>query len=105
MVDKVYDIARKFKVEFGMDKTGHMILGEDPQPERYLLLGGKEIKKVEEYKYLGVIMDKYGGLSKHIAYVRKKVFAAVDCIMNVTSAEILFKIEVEAIRDMTGNTI
>ena len=105
MVDKVYDIARKFKVEFGMDKTGHMILGEDPQPERHLLLGGKEIKKVDEYKYLGVIMDKHGGLSKHIAYARKKVFAAVDCIMNVTSAEILSKIEVEAIREMTGNTI
>ena len=41
MVDRFYEIARKCKIEFGMSKTRHMIVGDDPEPERFLKLGDK----------------------------------------------------------------
>ena len=58
MINRVFEIARYCKVVFGLDKTKHMILGKDPDPERMLRLGEDEIEKVTEYKYLGIMVNR-----------------------------------------------
>ena len=105
MLDRVYELAREFKIVFGMDKTKHMILGKDPDPGKNLLLGDKVIEKVESYKYLGVMVNSNTDLTDHVTMIQGKINGAISSIANITSDQIMGKIEVGAIMELVNCTI
>ena len=47
MLDKIYEMSKKYKLKFGDDKCKHMILSEDKEPTRFLYLGNIKLKKEE----------------------------------------------------------
>ena len=105
MLDKIYEMSKKYKLKFGDDKCKHMILSDDLEPTRFLYLGDIKLKKVESYKYLGIMMNKTCNLADHLKYLNGKMTSAVSKISNVTSEYILRNLRVETIKLMIENTM
>ena len=105
MLDKIYEMSKKYKLKFGDDKCKHMILSDDLEPTRFLYLGDIKLKKVESYKYLGIMMNKTCNLTEHLKYLNGKMTSAVSKISNVTSEYVLRNLRVQTIKLMIENTI
>ena len=58
-LDRFYDYCKEWKLTINCDKTKVLIFaGSKRDRNKSLMLGGKALVFVDEYKYLGVIFDK-----------------------------------------------
>ena len=56
MLDVVYKYSRKYRFKFNSGKSEIMIFGRKKEKQKFWL-GKSEVKIVESYKYLGLVID------------------------------------------------
>ena len=105
MIDSIYEISRKYRLKFGLDKCNHLIIGTDHYPHKNIKLGEDIIEKINIYKYLGINMNNKSNLKDHINIVNGKITSAVNTIANVTSNKKLKNLQTETIIDMCNSII
>ena len=58
--------ARKYGLQINYDKTKYMELTKRPLPEKHIKIGEQIIEKVEEFKYLGAIVNTQANIKQEI---------------------------------------
>lgn len=58
MLDAVFQYSRRYRFRFNRDKSSVMVFGQRKGREVKFYLGKTELGRVQEYKYLGLILDQ-----------------------------------------------
>ena len=96
MLDITYDVASKYHIEFGKEKSKVMKIGKKG-PEQIFKLGDMTLEYTENYKYLGEILNKQNNMKDHITNIKGKTEAAYQTIMTITADSRFRDIEMETI--------
>ena len=104
MLNITEDIANRYHVEFGKEKS-KIIKIEKEKTDRQFKLGSMEIEECEKYKYLGMIVNNKNNLKGHIEEIKKKTEAAYQTIMRVAGNAEFEEIEMEVIWQLVENCI
>ena len=105
MLDIIYEMSNKYNYKFGMDKSKHLIIGEDPHPSINLHLGDRPLEKVKNYKYLGAMINSEADLEDHIKMIAPKITAAVREIKSIVMNNSMKNIEMKVIKKLVGSNI
>ena len=65
MLDVVYKYSRRYRFRFNRDKSNIMIFGRNNDENGKFYLGKEELKIVDKYKYLGLILDPKFSFGSH----------------------------------------
>src|SRR3984957_15453610 len=88
MLDVVYRYSRKYRFKFNKDKSNIMIFGKKGDMRKFRL-GESELELVENYKYLGLILDENftwkNHLEKMLEKARKRTRALCSFIERVAN--------------------
>ena len=104
MLDITYEIACKYRIEFGKEKSKLLVIGpKDNIPE--FKLGDMILEICDFYKYLGIILNSKYNMDNHIKSIKGKTEAAYQTILSIAGNEQFKGIEMETIWEMTENTI
>src|ERR1700722_15246353 len=71
MLDVVYRYSRKYRFKFNKDKSNIMIFGKKGDMRKFRL-GESELELVENYKYLGLILDENFTWKNHLEKMLEK---------------------------------
>ena len=82
MIDTTNEIANRYRIQFGQEKSKIMIVGKDKDDDNFKL-GQMPLQKTDKYKYLGVILNNKGNLSDHLKQVKGKCEATTQTILDV----------------------
>ena len=83
MLDITDEMAGRYHIEFGEDKSKVMKIGR-PSAKPTFWLGNMELAYCDQYKYLGVIKNDKNNLKSHIKGLKGKVEAAYQTILAIT---------------------
>ena len=86
MLDITNEIANRYKIVFGEEKSNIISTGHNngsPEP----LLGNMTIKQTDSYKYLGQLINKKNTLEDHIHATERKIEGAYQTILNIAKDE------------------
>ena len=72
MLDVVYNYSKKYRFCFNKEKSNVMVFGMRKKCQDKFRLGENDLKIVETYKYLGLILDKNFSWKKHLEKVLEK---------------------------------
>ena len=82
MIDTTNEIANRYRIQFGQEKSKIMIVGKDKDDDNFKL-GQMPLQKTDKYKYLGVILNNKGNLSDHLKQVKEKCEATTQTILKL----------------------
>ena len=82
MIDTTNEIANRYRIHLGQEKSKIMIVGKDKDDDNFKL-GQMPLQKTDKYKYLGVILNNKGNLSDHLKQVKRKCEATTQTILDV----------------------
>jgi len=74
MLDVVSEYAQRWKLRFNASKCGVLVVGQKKR-DKLWRLGREEIKEVDEYKYLGVWINRQVTGHNHIRHLEGKAMA------------------------------
>ena len=77
MIDTTNEIANRYRIQFGQEKSKIMIVGKDKNDDKFKL-GQMPLQKTDKYKYLGVTLNNKGNLSDHLNLIRSGLFQTVN---------------------------
>ena len=102
MLDKTYDVASKYRIKFGDEKSKSMIIqgskkDADTQDKATFRIGSKELAEESTYKYLGITLNNTATLANHITNTNNKAEVSLQTILNVASNEEMRPIQMETI--------
>ena len=60
MIDTTNEIANRYRIQFGQEKSKIMIVGKDNKDDDKFKLGQMPLQKTDHYKYLGVTLQQQG---------------------------------------------
>ena len=83
MLDKTDDIAKRYHIEFGKDKSKTMTVGPTKKEEPKFNLGNMELERTEKYKYLGTTLNERLTISHHIKETVNKAEATYQTIIMI----------------------
>ena len=66
MLDITNEIANRYRIVFGEEKSKVMIIGGNKEQETELKLGEMTLKKTETYKYLGEMLNEKFNMKSQI---------------------------------------
>ena len=89
------EIASKYHIEFGAEKTKCMVIGSNYKPS--LKIGNMEIKTTNKYKYLGEIIQDKMSLENNISENRGKAEGALQTILAIAGDPALKGIQMNTI--------
>jgi hypothetical protein len=95
MLDITYEIASRYRIVFGKEKSKVMKIGSNKQT--HLKLGSMDIEETDKYKYLGEMMNNKGNLEDHIQMLEGKVEAAYQTLLHIAKDKYLKAIKMEVI--------
>ena len=96
MLNTTNDIARRFHIKFGREKSQLLTIGNaEPPPE--MKLGNDVLDKTDTYRYLGMTINSSGNLESHINKIKGKTEAAIQTIFNLAGNEEFRTIEMSTI--------
>ena len=72
MLDVAAGSARRWHLRFNPKKCGVLIVGQKRQEKKKWRLGNDRIKEVDEYKYLGVWLNRQATGHNHIKHLLEK---------------------------------
>src|ERR1700722_6742460 len=72
MLEVVYKYSTKFRFRFNREKSNVMIFGKKKRGEPKFYLGESELKVIQEYKYLGVVLDENFSWKTHLRKILDK---------------------------------
>jgi len=96
MLNITREIADRYHIEFGEEKSKVMKLGRSKCEEK-LMIGEMELRRCKEYKYLGVVINEKNNLADHIEETKRKSEAAFQVMMRLTGNTEFHGIEMESI--------
>ena len=82
MIDTTNEIANRYRIQFGQEKSKIMIVGREKDNDSFKL-GQMPLQKTDKYKYLGVTLNNKGNLSDHLKQVKGKCEATTQTILDV----------------------
>ena len=94
MLDITHDIASRYHIEFGDEKSKILKIGK-PKQKPDLKLGTKILKYTDKYKYLGETINNKLNLKDHIQELKGKTEAAFQTILSVMGNNTFHNIELE----------
>ena len=104
MLNIVDDIAKRYHIEFGKDKSKALKIGGKPENSTFKL-GDMEIEYTNKYKYLGCIQNDKNNMKDHIAEVKGKAEAAYQTVMTVAGDMAFRNMEMETIWETVESCI
>ena len=81
-LQKMLNIVNEYRFTFNKDKSNVMIFGKKRGTEKFYL-GKDELKIVEEYKYLGVVIDQKFTWKAHLSKVKEKARKRMNALCGV----------------------
>ena len=104
MLDRVQEIAEKYRIHFGTEKSNIMIIGKkDTDPG--LKLMNQEIKPTTKYKYLGYTLNDKNNNSDHIQNCRSKAEMAYQTLLSIMGNKNFRQIEMDTAWKLVKTTI
>ena len=101
MLDITYHTAKKYRIEFGKEKSQILVIGTEKQrektEERIFKLGDMSLDRTQTYNYLGETINEKGDISDHTKKIRGKVEAAFQTIQLIAGDDNFNKLEMETI--------
>ena len=94
MLDVTNDIACRYHIEFGTQKSKIIKIGRK-NTEVEVKLGEQILEYCETYKYLGETINNKMNLTQHIAGTRQKTEAAYQTILNIMGDKHFQSIEMQ----------
>lgn len=91
------DIANKYKIEFGEDKSKVMVIGGNKEQRPKFHLGKINLKYTDTYKYLGIHKNSANNINNHLEETRKKTEAAYQTLLSITSDANFKGIQMQAV--------
>ncbi len=95
MLDITYEIASRYRIVFGKEKSKVMKIGSNKQT--HLILGSIDIEETDKYKYLGEMMNNKGNLEDHRHMLEGKVEAAYQTLLHIAKEKYFKGIKREVI--------
>ena len=80
MRDTTNEIANRYRIQFGQEKSKIMIVGKDNDDVNFKFGQMRTSKKTVKYTYLGVTSNNKRNLSDHIKQVKGKCEATTQTI-------------------------
>ena len=96
MLDTTNDIAKRFHIQFGKEKSQLLTIGNTAPPPD-LKLGNDILDKTDTYRYLGMTINSSGNLESHLNKIKGKTEAAIQTIFNLAGNEEFQSIEMSTI--------
>ena len=96
MLNITREIADRYHIEFGEEKSKIMKIGKSHTKDK-MMLGAMELKHCETYKYLGVIINRKNNLADHIEEAKRKAEAAFQVMMRITGNTEFHGVEMKTI--------
>ena len=96
MLDTINDIAKRFHIQFGKEKSQLLTIGNTAPPPD-LKLGNDILDKTDTYRYLGMTINSSGNLESHLNKIKGKTEAAIQTIFNLAGNEEFQSIEMSTI--------
>ena len=97
MLNITNDIANRYHIEFGQEKSKTMRIGKKTTRMEQLKLGHKDLEECEKYKYLGKMVNKKNNQEDHIEETKKKAEGALQTILQIAGSPDLKGIEMKVI--------
>ena len=85
-VDLIYNLTNSLKLKLNHSKTKYIVFGLHPSPPclvTSISLGPDQIEQVEEFKYLGVLVDHRLTFAHHAQTVSLKAKRAIGAIVRL----------------------
>ena len=92
MLGTTNDIAKRFHIQFGKEKTQLLTIG-NTAPSTELKLGNDVLVKTDTYIYLGMTINSSGNLESHLNKLKGKTETAIQTIFNLAGNEVFQTIE------------
>jgi len=85
LLEKTNDIANRYHIAFGKEKSKVMRIGKDTERQNahQFKLGDMDIEYADKYKYLGQLINNKTNLSDHIKSIKGKCEATYQTILNI----------------------
>ena len=97
MLDTTDDIAKKYHIEFGKEKSKSMMMGKKKTLIKPFNLGNLQLESTEKYKYLGEMLNNKGNMDDQIKEIKRKAEAALQTIFTIAGDQELRGIQMETI--------
>ncbi len=97
MLDKTDEIANKYHLVFGEEKSKVMIIGKKGETQMNVNLGEMKLKTCKNYKYLGEIINEKRSIKKHLDDLKRKAEGALQTILTIAGDPTLKGIQMESI--------
>ena len=104
LLDITYDIATRYRIVFGEEKSKTMVIGKTNDKPNFQL-GEMILKYCDEYKYLGIIKNKLDNMCDQIKSTKGKVEAAYQAVLLIAGNRMFRNIEMKAIWELFESTI
>ena len=95
MINTTQQVANKYHIEFGQEKSKCMIMGTKHKPD--LKIGQMHLEITNQYKYLGEIIDSKMSLEPNITQARARSEGALQTILAIAGDTLLKGIQMETI--------
>ena len=92
MLGTTNDIAKRFHIQFGKEKTQLLTIG-NTAPSTELKLGNDVLVRTDTYIYLGMTITSSGNLESHLNKIKGKTETAIQTIFNLAGNEVFQTIE------------
>ena len=79
MLDVVYKYSRKYRFRFNQDKSNVMFFGRKSKKQKFYL-GKSQLKVVNKYKYLGLVLDQRFSWKAHLEKILEKARKRVQAL-------------------------
>ena len=103
MLNITHQVASKYHIEFGKDKSKCLFIGTKTGPN--LTLGPMTIESTDKYKYLGEFIDKKLSLEPNIKEARSRSEGALQTILAIAGDPLLKGIQMETIWKLVESCI
>ena len=100
MLDITYDIACRYHIEFGKEKSKAMKIGGGKTNQPEFRLGDMILEYTDKYKYLGEILNNKNNMTDHISATKGKVEAAYQTILTITGNSTFKEIEMQVVWEL-----
>ena len=104
-LDEVNSIAKKYRIEFGIDKSNVMKIGGRKEAITMMPVGDTPLTQTTKYKYLGYVQNDENTLHDHLNMIEGKVEAAMKTLLSTANEEILSKLQMKTIWKLLEATI
>ena len=90
------DLANRYHIKFGKEKSQSMILNKKPQNTE-ITIGDQPLENTNTYKYLGMTINNKGNMDDHIKKTKGKTEAALQMILTLAGNDEFHNIEMSTI--------